>query len=140
MGKERVQTRADPDVKTRIEEYADDREIGQAEAVRRLIDEGLDAKGYPVDPEVVADGGAVVRPLLRTMTAVACVIGILAVAGAFLAAEAGAGALGVEFLSMTVAAFLTAATAFLPLVTTVPERIDERLWSASRRVRRRVSA
>jgi hypothetical protein len=54
MGKSRVQTRVDPDTEASITEYAEEREIGNSEAVRRLIRTGLAAEGYPV---ATADGG-----------------------------------------------------------------------------------
>lgn len=46
MARERVQTRCDADTVDSIEQYADDREISQSEAVRRLLRLGLDAEGY----------------------------------------------------------------------------------------------
>lgn len=55
MGKTRWQTRLDPDDTERVEEYRDDRDLSDAEAVRRLLREGLDAVEEP--DEAVADGG-----------------------------------------------------------------------------------
>lgn len=46
MARERIQTRDDPDVKEAVEEYAEEKDITEAEAVRRLVRTGLDAKGY----------------------------------------------------------------------------------------------
>lgn len=52
MGKSRAQTRIDPDTESRVEEYADEREISESEALRRLIEAGLTDKGYPVEGTV----------------------------------------------------------------------------------------
>jgi hypothetical protein len=41
--KERFQTRLDPDAAERVEQYRQEKDITQAEAVRRLLLEGLDA-------------------------------------------------------------------------------------------------
>jgi hypothetical protein len=62
MGKSRVQTRVEPDTKSQIDEYAEDRDIGDAEALRRLIRSGLANEGYPV---TATDGGT--KPLLEQL-------------------------------------------------------------------------
>lgn len=46
MTRDRLQTRCDPDTIEEVETYADEKEISQSEAVRRLIRTGLVAKGY----------------------------------------------------------------------------------------------
>jgi len=46
MARDRLQTRCDPDTIEEVETYADEKEISQSEAVRRLIRTGLVAKGY----------------------------------------------------------------------------------------------
>ena len=50
MARERIQTRADADTLSQVEEYVEDKEISESEAVRRLIRAGLITKGYR-DPE-----------------------------------------------------------------------------------------
>lgn len=79
MGKSRVQTRVEPDTKHQIDEYAEDRDIGDAEALRRLIRAGLAAEGHPV---TAADGGT--KPLLERLAAprtvgIGALIGLLGV-------------------------------------------------------------
>jgi len=54
MAKEPITTRLDTDTKQEVQDYADDRDIGQTEATRRLIRAGLAAEGYPV---ATTDGG-----------------------------------------------------------------------------------
>jgi hypothetical protein len=49
MGKSRVQTRVEPDTQEQIQAYQDEKDIGQAEALRRLIKTGLATEGHPVD-------------------------------------------------------------------------------------------
>lgn len=46
MKRERVQTRADTDTVEQVEEYADEKDISESEAVRRLLRAGLVQKGY----------------------------------------------------------------------------------------------
>ena len=46
MARERIQTRADADTLNQVEQYAEDREISESEAVRRLVRAGLIEKGY----------------------------------------------------------------------------------------------
>jgi len=44
MGRERVQTRADPDTVEGIEQYREERELSHSEAVRRVLRAGLRVK------------------------------------------------------------------------------------------------
>jgi len=46
--KERYQTRLDPDDAAAVDEFAEQREIGEAEAVRRLIRAGIEAENVVV--------------------------------------------------------------------------------------------
>ena len=55
MVREKVQTRCDADTVDSIEQYADDRDISQSEAVRRLLRLGLDAEGYDSPVSLGAD-------------------------------------------------------------------------------------
>jgi hypothetical protein len=64
MGKTRVQTRVEPDTLERIEEYCDERDIGESAAVRRLIHSGLAKEGYPV----TASNGGILHGLARRST------------------------------------------------------------------------
>jgi len=76
MGRERLQTRDDPDTIEQVEQYAADKDISQSEAVRRLIRTGLVEAGYR--------DGAAAEPQLATArinqtarTAGGVVIGLL---------------------------------------------------------------
>ena len=53
MGRKKVQTRADPDTVEALTDYADDHELSQSEAVRRMIRAGLSANDYEI---AAADG------------------------------------------------------------------------------------
>jgi hypothetical protein len=46
--KERYQTRLDPDDAAAVDEFAEEREIGESEAVRRLIRAGIEAEAENV--------------------------------------------------------------------------------------------
>jgi hypothetical protein len=52
--KKRFQTRLDPDDADSVESFADDHDITQSEALRRLIQRGLDADDSP-DAEAIRD-------------------------------------------------------------------------------------
>lgn len=54
MPRELVQARADPDTVQGIEDYADERDISQSEAIRRLLREGLEADEEDDEPEEYA--------------------------------------------------------------------------------------
>jgi len=74
MAKEPITTRLDTDTKTEVDNYADDHDIGQTEATRRLIRAGLAAEGHPV---ATADGGAEPGPLERLATQRTTTLGVL---------------------------------------------------------------
>lgn len=57
MAKPRVQTRVDPSVDREIDAYADENDMSKAEAVRRLLSDGLE------EQRAVTDGGEVVTRL-----------------------------------------------------------------------------
>jgi hypothetical protein len=48
MGTDPITTRLNTDTKQQMERYAEDREIGQTEAMRRLVRQSLAAEGYDV--------------------------------------------------------------------------------------------
>jgi hypothetical protein len=82
MGKSRIQTRVEPDTEHQIDKYAEDRDIGESEAIRRLIRSGLAAEGYPV---TFADGGrlnriASTRTVLGGAVVLLLGVGLLAIA------------------------------------------------------------
>lgn len=62
MARERIQTRDDRDVKAAVEQMAEDKEISEAEAVRRLVRTGLAVQGYD-SPDVVKVGSSTVERL-----------------------------------------------------------------------------
>lgn len=61
--KPKVQTRIPADLKDRLDEYQEDRDISQADAVRRLVRVGLDR-----EQQAVPDGGAVMTRLEQIET------------------------------------------------------------------------
>lgn len=88
MGKEPLTTRLDADTKQEVENYAEDRDIGQTEAARRLIRSGLANEGYPV---TATDGGSPLERLAGPKT-------VLLGAGLLLLATAAlGGALATSF-------------------------------------------
>lgn len=104
MAKEPLTTRLDADTKREVENYAEEHEIGQTEASRRLIRAGLAAEGHPV---ATTDGGEA-GPLERIASTKTVVIGtvlfglsILPILGAGEAATAGADTLAFGLLGLT---------------------------------------
>jgi hypothetical protein len=79
MGKKRVQTRVEKDTRNELEEYCEDREVSQAEGLRRLIKTGLRENGYK--PGGVRRVRQSPRILQVTLTAVAAGLGALVGAG-----------------------------------------------------------
>jgi len=75
MARERIQTRADADTLSQVEQYAEDREISESEAVRRLVRTGLIEKGYR-DGEVGELAAANIAPLVREVGG--AMIGVIA--------------------------------------------------------------
>jgi hypothetical protein len=53
--KQQFQTRLDPDVADRVEQYADENDLSNSEAVRRLVREGIEASAGPTREEIAAD-------------------------------------------------------------------------------------
>ena len=53
--KKQFQTRLDPDVADRVEQYADENDLSNSEAVRRLVRQGIEASGGPTREEIAAD-------------------------------------------------------------------------------------
>jgi hypothetical protein len=97
MAKEPITTRLDSDTKTEVENYADDRDIGQTEAARRLIRAGLAAEGHPV---ATTDGGEP-GPLERLGSARTALTGALLLAlGIFPLAGAGLAGTGTAALGL----------------------------------------
>lgn len=66
MPKKQYTTRLDPDDAKAVEQYREERELTQAEAIRRLVRARLDTLNDDLDePEAMPDGGEVVRHLNR---------------------------------------------------------------------------
>jgi Flp pilus assembly protein TadB len=66
MPKSRHQTRLDEDTAVRVETYQQDQNITESEALRRLVEKGLDAH----EGKVKMDGDAIRRDLDRIMSRV----------------------------------------------------------------------
>jgi hypothetical protein len=49
MAREKYQTRLPADMAEKVDEYKDENDISQAEAVRRLVESGLEAQNEPDD-------------------------------------------------------------------------------------------
>jgi hypothetical protein len=56
VAREKYQTRLDPDDARAVDDFADEREVSTSEALRRLVQTGLDHHDDPTEA-VIADGG-----------------------------------------------------------------------------------
>jgi hypothetical protein len=125
MAKEPLTTRLDADTKQQVEEYANEHDIGQTEAARRLIRAGLAEEGYPV---AATDGGA--KTLLERLAAPSTVMlgsvfllvsaGLMALAGLLASNGSFAGAfvtlgLSTVLMLLAVGTIITATLAQLAL-------------------------
>ncbi len=68
MGKEHANTRVEQDTKAAIERYADDRDLNQSEATRRLIRSGLSTEGYGVMEAEKTNAPTAVESTLSSVT------------------------------------------------------------------------
>lgn len=86
MPNPRYQTRLQPPYSEMVDEYSEDNDIGQSEAVRRLIKRGLQAEGYVTLPTDTHPGRGFVERLASAKTAllgaVLFVLGGIALLGA----------------------------------------------------------
>lgn len=135
MAKARIQARVDDTRKREVEAYVDEHDITQAEAVRRLVGRGIDyerglLKDRPDGGEAQADrdGGAVSGPA-RTFVQVQATAGVgLMFAALAFAAFGPVGFAGVTaLLAAAVPLGLWGAAFWAVALTTLPERVDERL-------------
>ena len=77
--KPRLQTRAENDTAEAVEAYADEQDIGESEAVRRLIRAGLIENGYADEIGVATRRGALEQEItLKAAIAMVVVVGTLA--------------------------------------------------------------
>jgi hypothetical protein len=79
MPRELVQARADPDTVQGIEDYAEERDISQSEAIRRLLREGLEADEEEEEEEEESESEeyAVANMNATVRTAGGVVLGLL---------------------------------------------------------------
>lgn len=86
MGRKRtrVQTRCDPKTIDKLDDYIDDNEISESEAVRRLIRTGLHIHGYKIEDYEQVQRAALGRYLVA-------LIALLGLFGVFIGVFIGAG-------------------------------------------------
>lgn len=143
-----VGVRLPSDTLREVEQYAEEHDLSKSDALRRMVKKGVDLEkaGLTVaasqneqteetEKEAIADGGMLLRPVLRIMTAVTLVVGFLAfmiIVGGF---TFDISLPYVHLLAISLSAFLTSPFFFLPTMTRYPERIDRHLWNFSSRAR-----
>lgn len=128
MGKSRVQTRVEPDTQEKIDEYAEERNVGDAEALRRLIRTGLAAEGHPV---TAADGGTPLERIASPNTIFLSMLGVMVTALCYISAwylantgdaMLAVGVLGLGAFTLVMSAAISVAAALAQLALARPLR------------------
>ncbi len=156
MGKKQFHTRLDDDTAQWVDEFKEERDITQAEAVRRLVragqqeyqrDDGddsdeLEENDEETEKRVTADGSGVTRSVLSDMVAVYSVI-TLVPSIAYTLRLFGLVEFSVFSLSQlhtaSMSAFFVLLLCYGLLQTRFPETVDRGLYTRARSVRNVVS-
>lgn len=101
-----------------------------------LAGESDDDPSESEDP--VADGGTLVRPVLRMMTAICLAGGVVLFLATYILTVGLERAVSVDIVKTIFSLLLTGAITFLPTMTSYPEKIDRRINRQARRLGRRV--
>jgi len=151
MGNEMFQARLNDDFAEEVNQYREEKHMSKSETVRqglRLLIE--DSNGGDGDresdteaPEIVTDGGggALLRPILKFVVSFYLSFGLFLFAVLYAAVvQLGADVPARTLMGMMLSAFTLGAVFFIPLLTTIPERIDRALWAFSSMIRGRLPA
>lgn len=147
-----VGVRLPKDTLRQVEQYAEDREISKSDALRRMIEKGVDleeagltvAASHPSkeeddeEKEVVADGGQVVRPMLQFMGAFYAMIGLttfgIMAFSTFVYPIDFILGMGMDLIGMTLTALLLVGVLMIILYTDYPEKVDQLLYSGVQKI------
>lgn len=142
--REMVSVRLERDTKQRVEKYAEEHDVSRSTAIRRLLEKGADLEDAGIavaasrtsGDEPVTDGaGAVVRPFLRNLAGISAIAVILLFVYGVSVLYGMPEVLSLRYtVSMAFAWGIVTAISVLPQYTTLPERIDRRLWTTARTV------
>jgi len=150
MGKKQYHTRLDDDTAQWVDEFREERDITQAEAVRRLVRAGQqeyqpddsDDSDEETEQTVMADGSGVTEAVLRDTMSLSAVF-TLVPSTAYTLWFLGLVEFPVLSLDQLHTASMSAFFAFLLcyglLYTSLPERVDRALYTRARSVRNVVS-
>lgn len=149
MGKKQYHTRLDDDTAQWVDEFKDEREITQAEALRRLVRAGQQEfqrddsddtdEETDGDRQLVTDGGgAVLEPILTQMAgifwAAMVVLSSLYVLKYLELVELSAFSL-VQLWNASIASFVLLMMCAGVLYTRIPEAVDRTLYAGARTLR-----
>lgn len=147
--KEMVGVRLPSDTLREVEQYAEEHDLSKSDALRRMVKNGVDLEkaGLTVaasqneqteetGKEPIADGGSLLRPVLKATTGLSLGIGGLLFFTIWIVGIMMRFPLPIDqMFGLMLSAFVTGTIFFLPTMTRYPERIDRRLWHFSSRVR-----
>lgn len=150
--KEMVGVRLPADTLRRVERYAEDHDLSKSDALRRMIEKGVDLEeaGLTVaashqpdekegEKEVIADGGQVVRPMLNFLGAIYAFLSLSIFALMGLAAFGNVVLSFIDYGSMfgmMFSSLLLVAVIMVVLYSNYPEKADRLLYSGVRKVSR----
>jgi len=148
--KEMVGVRLPADTLRRVERYAEEHDISKSDALRRMIEKGVDLEeaGLTVaashqpdeeEKEVIADGGQVVRPMLNFLGAIYAFLSLSIFALMGLAAFGNVVLSFIDYGSMfgmMLSSLLLVAVIMVVLYSNYPEKADRLLYSGVRKVSR----
>jgi len=81
MARDRIQTRVSDDTSEAVQKYADENNLSEAEAVRRLVRDSLTRRGYDLD---VPTHNTFTHGMASSLSVIQTVLLALLLAGAFL--------------------------------------------------------
>ncbi len=150
--KEMVGVRLPADTLRRVERYAEDHDLSKSDALRRMIEKGVDLEeaGLTVaashqsdekeeEKEVIADGGQVVRPMLNFLGAIYAFLSLSIFALMGLAAFGNVVLPFIDYtlmFGMMFSSLLLVAVIMVVLYSNYPEKADRLLYSGVRKVSR----
>lgn len=150
--KEMVGVRLPKDTHRQVEEYAEDHDLSKSDALRRMIEKGIDLEeagltvaasqqktGEPEkEKDPIADGGQVVRPMLNFLGAIYAFFSL----SMFALLGLAAGNVVFPFIDYTsmfgmmFSSLLLVAAIMVVLYSNYPEKADRLLYSGVRKISR----
>lgn len=148
-----VGVRLPKDTLRRVEQYADNHDISKSDALRRMIEKGVDMeeaglavavsqKAAGTDREPMADGGQVVRPIIQYMGAGYALLGLssfLTALSVLVYPTQLVVDLFPDLFSIMLSSLVLLSVTMLILYTELPEKADRWIVTKGRETKQRIS-